>query len=851
MSSDVHPGRIVLLADGTGNAFSTQASNIWRLYGALDLSDPDQVVHYIRGVGTSGFRPLAIVDGATGLGVPANVRELYRFLCRTWRPGVEVYLFGFSRGAFTIRTLIGLVASQGLVPVTIDGEPVDRAELRRMSMAAWRAYRAETAPAGHVWFTVTATRAIRDAILRAWGWARHQRPYAVVRRMRDDQNRRFVELQFAGLFDTVEAYGVPLEALRTAISRTIWPISFRNRKLSPIVRRARHALSLDDERVSFHPVRFDQSLEAQGEDPRIREVWFAGVHSDVGGGYPDDALAHVPLRWMIDEATACGGDTPLRWRPGTTTGIASAAAPLAAAHDSRAGLASLYRYGPRPIREGAAEGGTPIIHHAVAEKMVFGPDDYAPLTLPGGARVLMPDGALRPIRGFGLLRHAGPNATVAAEDVADRAVARLSRPNAGFVELARDRIWLRELSAGALAVAALVAAALPVVAPWLDRRFTAALASLGSVVGLPGVAAFFQRRIDDARGGLGANLTDLQATFGGVVPGYAKGWVQAVVDQPLASMVVIGLAVTLYRVNGLLRDRIADAARRAWFIDAGGGATARVPDTLATRLARRLRGSTRLSAARGVLGRTVAPAAMLAVAIATGLVLLDRAAVSYASGAGAFCPDGLSADLLRQPRPGQSNRAEGFTPDQPCWPTGLWLEKGRTYRLWMEATSPLLDGTAVVPLEGYTGGGWFRWASLPFRRWWGAAWMQPVARIGATGTIEWPLVSSEGVLPQTLPEAARLPAGGSGGPCSPATPEAEVVAAAAHAGAVRQGFATQFVAPATGELFVFSNDALPLPFGALSRCFYRDNAGAATITVELLPTPHPPAPDTYDFSADR
>ena len=67
---------------------------------------------YIQGVGTSGFRPFAMVDAATGVGVPSNVRKLYRFLCWNWRPGVEIYMFGFSRGAFTIRTLIGLIASR-------------------------------------------------------------------------------------------------------------------------------------------------------------------------------------------------------------------------------------------------------------------------------------------------------------------------------------------------------------------------------------------------------------------------------------------------------------------------------------------------------------------------------------------------------------------------------------------------------------------------------------------------------------------------------------------------------------------------------------------------------------------
>ncbi len=72
--------KLVLFADGTGNAFTTQESSVWRLYEALDHTQPDQIAHYIKGVGTAGWAPLAALDGATGIGVPGNVRKLYRFL---------------------------------------------------------------------------------------------------------------------------------------------------------------------------------------------------------------------------------------------------------------------------------------------------------------------------------------------------------------------------------------------------------------------------------------------------------------------------------------------------------------------------------------------------------------------------------------------------------------------------------------------------------------------------------------------------------------------------------------------------------------------------------------------------
>ena len=138
--------KLVLFADGTGNAFTTQESNVWRLYEALDRTKPDQVAYYIKGVGTAGWAPLAALDGATGIGVPSNVRKLYRFLCWNWQPSDEIYIFGFSRGAFTARTLAALIASQGLVPAKIDGRPVSHDEMQRNVMAAWREYRRKSVP---------------------------------------------------------------------------------------------------------------------------------------------------------------------------------------------------------------------------------------------------------------------------------------------------------------------------------------------------------------------------------------------------------------------------------------------------------------------------------------------------------------------------------------------------------------------------------------------------------------------------------------------------------------------------------------------------------------------------------
>ena len=107
---------IVLLSDGTGNsAAKLNRTNVWWLYQALDLGDDDQIAIYDDGVGTSGFRPLRLLGGAFGWGLSRNVRDLYEFVCRHYRAGDHVYIFGFSRGAFTARTLAGLICKCGIL----------------------------------------------------------------------------------------------------------------------------------------------------------------------------------------------------------------------------------------------------------------------------------------------------------------------------------------------------------------------------------------------------------------------------------------------------------------------------------------------------------------------------------------------------------------------------------------------------------------------------------------------------------------------------------------------------------------------------------------------------------------
>ena len=106
------PKNIILLSDGTGNsAAKVFRTNVWRLSQILDLSDPaSQVAYYDNGVGTSSFKLFAILGGVFGFGLKRNVIGIYSFCCRNYQPGDRIYCFGFSRGAFTIRIVAGMIA---------------------------------------------------------------------------------------------------------------------------------------------------------------------------------------------------------------------------------------------------------------------------------------------------------------------------------------------------------------------------------------------------------------------------------------------------------------------------------------------------------------------------------------------------------------------------------------------------------------------------------------------------------------------------------------------------------------------------------------------------------------------
>jgi hypothetical protein len=870
------PKKIVVFADGTGNAFTVQESNVWRLYEALDQTRPDQIAHYIKGVGTSGFKPFAVLDLATGIGVPSNVRRLYEFICWNWRENDEIYMFGFSRGSFTIRTLIGLMDHEGLIPAQIGNEAVTHAEMRRNVMGAWRTYRSKTIPWWKTFPTVWLARTVRNVVLGVFHlaarWLLGWRLYSEVGRATSAQHRCRVPIKFVGLFDTVEAFGVPIEELRSAIDWAIWPISFRNSTFSETVIRACHALSLDDERTAFHPLRIDRKTAK--DRARIKEVWFAGVHSDVGGGYPEDDLALVPLNWMTQEI---GND--LRFIDGARKLIAEKASPYASIHDSRSGLSVFYRYRPRTVGD---NGGPPLIHYSVAEKIAFGVDRYAPVTLPDTAYVLMPDGTPHEIKGFDQTRLAPAGAALAPVSpqmaLALKAVESLNDPDRAIVSLTLDNIWRRRVAYFSLLFTAFVIASLPWTVKPAVAFFRQTMQAAATRLGLASYWDALWTWASNSDQASSAFLGSVFQLIGSLLPGYAKPWSEALIERPTACGIVIVLAIVLYVWNGTLRDRIADLARQAWLPAEKTAATkkkkenAKTKDSIPSSLATKIRRSRLAALVECVVSRYALPLAAIALIYAAVGVSISRSTVTLRDGSGAICAEG-GVDEKRPAatklQPGQTVIRDGFETSRLCWASGVALEEGQHYALWIEMTDPpFFDRTIMTDIAGFKDASWIHVLAWPIRRWWTADWFQPIARIGPSGIDTWVLVSADGdvAIPigtdtagnhfpkhfyedDSYKERLKQLGGGKAedDPSRLATnqkiPDAELAKATEiwNKHKFRKIYASNFTAHSDGELILYVNDAIAaIPFGKTITSYYENNTGKAKIKITRQLTPPPP-----------
>lgn len=291
---------IVLCCDGTGNEIGVTISNVLKLFRIVDKSDR-QRVWYNAGVGTIGqqnpwTRWLQKARGffglATALGLDDHVLAAYRYLCTTYEDGDRIYLFGFSRGAYTVRALAAFVHVMGLF----------RPDQLNIAGHAWTAFKHASAKDRRRGSAAVPESANADdelsPLARAWHFRR------VI-------GGKPVTIEFIGVWDTVASVIVPrFEQLSLSLQ------TLRFTRTNPSVKSFRHAIAIDERRrmfrlnwwtepQEFRPNPFDRSHDV-GQD--VRQVWFAGVHADIGGGYKEteSGLSKYPLAWMIEEAAGAG-----------------------------------------------------------------------------------------------------------------------------------------------------------------------------------------------------------------------------------------------------------------------------------------------------------------------------------------------------------------------------------------------------------------------------------------------------------------------------------------------------------------------------------------------------------------
>lgn len=282
---------VCVFSDGTGQGGSVESfdnTNVWTLYKAAEAGDPSrtrQVCFYDQGIGARSGEWLRwgynLLSKATGLGISQNIKDCYAHILEHYEPGDRIYLFGFSRGAYTVRSLGGVLRLCG-VPT------------------GWRTTRGDVA-----------RKAARDALIEeavetvykhygntdAKKFERKQLGAAFRKRNGAHEAAPF----FIGVWDTVRSLGLPGSSTLTELLAPRH--AFHDASLDPRVPFARHALAIDENRESFQPELWE-SERGDLASGRIRQCWFAGVHSDIGGGYSDDRrLAEITLAWMVEEAT--------------------------------------------------------------------------------------------------------------------------------------------------------------------------------------------------------------------------------------------------------------------------------------------------------------------------------------------------------------------------------------------------------------------------------------------------------------------------------------------------------------------------------------------------------------------
>ena len=243
---------IIICCDGTGNEYGKENTNVVKTYEIVNKDD-NQIAYYDPGVGTGAFALTAAMrtikntfSAATGKGLQKNIEQAYLYLMDHYETGDKIFLFGFSRGAFTVRALAGMLYKCGLLEKEGEYDIKHAAEV----------------------YNTHGNKAAATALKNA------SRPCSV---------------HFIGVWDTVKALLLTENA------------KFHDANLNPDIGFGYHALSIDERRKRFRPNLWNTKVKHVNQT--IEQVWFAGVHSDVGGSYKEAGLSNIALHWMLEKAT--------------------------------------------------------------------------------------------------------------------------------------------------------------------------------------------------------------------------------------------------------------------------------------------------------------------------------------------------------------------------------------------------------------------------------------------------------------------------------------------------------------------------------------------------------------------
>lgn len=334
--------RIITCSDGTWNRPNTKGidgkpikTNVQRIFDCIEKRDKGneriQIKFYDEGIGAEGNVLNRLLNGATGKGIDDNIIDVYKFICWNYEPGDEIFLFGFSRGAYTARSLAGLIRKCGIIK---------KNDLDLIS-DAYSLYRDKNnGPASQK-----------------------------SERFRKENSHEVASIKFIGVWDTVGSLGVPLQTFQWLNRRRY---TFYDTALSSIVEHAYHALAVDERRKNFQPTLWVKSKNTQtGVEQKLEQRWFPGVHSNVGGGYPDTGLSDIALKWLFQKAEIAGlcMDTGFKSIPDNYAGTL---------YNSRSGVFALL---PGKARIIEVDNETSFIDDSVYRRMEL-VKDYRPANVP-------------------------------------------------------------------------------------------------------------------------------------------------------------------------------------------------------------------------------------------------------------------------------------------------------------------------------------------------------------------------------------------------------------------------------------------------------------------------------------